>query len=94
MVLGPAVASNYVRSLGSCWAVGLHSRTAVVPDVTQRCGSVIASALMNNCINKRLQFLRLADKMADEAGFLELLVANERIGRWLDILCDPYQRIK
>jgi hypothetical protein len=30
--------------------------------------------------------------MADEAGFLELLVANERVGRWLDILMDPYQR--
>lgn len=34
------------------------------------------------------------NSMADEAGFLELLVANERIGRWLDILCDPYQRTK
>lgn len=32
--------------------------------------------------------------MADEAGFLELLIANERIGRALDILCDPYQRSK
>lgn len=32
--------------------------------------------------------------MADEAGFLELLVANERIGRFLDVLCDPYQRNK
>jgi len=32
--------------------------------------------------------------MADEAGFLELLVANERIGRTLDVLCDPYQRSK
>lgn len=32
--------------------------------------------------------------MADEAGFLELLIANERIGRALDILCDPYQRNK
>jgi hypothetical protein len=32
--------------------------------------------------------------MADEAGFLELLIANERIGRALDMLCDPYQRKK
>jgi hypothetical protein len=27
-----------------------------------------------------------------ESDFLELLVANERVGRWMDILMDPYQR--
>ena len=36
----------------------------------------------------------IAGGMADEAGFLELLVANERVGRWLDILMDPFQRGK
>jgi hypothetical protein len=32
--------------------------------------------------------------MADEADFFALLIANERIGRALDILGDPYQRNK
>jgi hypothetical protein len=32
--------------------------------------------------------------MADEEAFLSLLIANERIGRALDTLCDPYQRTK
>ncbi|WIA33377.1 hypothetical protein OEZ86_006513 [Tetradesmus obliquus] len=27
-----------------------------------------------------------------ESDFLELLVANERVGRWMDILMDPFQR--
>eukprot|EP00882_Tetradesmus_deserticola_P028274 GHRQ01031490.1.p1 GENE.GHRQ01031490.1~~GHRQ01031490.1.p1 ORF type:complete len:129 (+),score=17.93 GHRQ01031490.1:368-754(+) len=27
-----------------------------------------------------------------ESDFLELLVANERVGQWLDILMDPFQR--
>lgn len=30
--------------------------------------------------------------MANEADFLELLVANERVGRWMDMLMDPFQR--
>jgi hypothetical protein len=30
--------------------------------------------------------------MADEGAFLELLVANERVGKLMDILIDPYQR--
>jgi hypothetical protein len=30
--------------------------------------------------------------MADEGAFLELLVANERVGRLLDVLADPTQR--
>jgi hypothetical protein len=32
--------------------------------------------------------------MADEEGFLSLLIANERVGRALDVLCDPFQRNK
>lgn len=32
--------------------------------------------------------------MADEEGFLSLLIANERVGRALDVLCDPFQRKK
>lgn len=32
--------------------------------------------------------------MADEEGFLSLLIANERVGRALDVLRDPFQRIK
>ena len=32
--------------------------------------------------------------MADEGEFIELLVANDRVGRILDVLADPVQRAR